>query len=78
MVENISIRNLKLIFIFTAYYIKLLAPKHHNKTGFLSKKNRHILETARAFLIRAHMSIKYWDDVVATKVHLLNDIPSKS
>lgn len=57
-----------------AYSIKLL-----DKTGFLStKKKRHILEIARALLIRAHMSIKYWDDVVATTVHLLNHIPSKA
>lgn len=39
--------------------------------------NRHILEIARALLIGAHMSSRYWEDVVVTIIHLLNRMPLK-
>lgn len=41
------------------------------------RKNRHILETARALLLGAHMPSRHWGDAVATVVHLLNRMPSK-
>lgn len=40
-------------------------------------KNRHILETARVFLINAHVPNSYWSDVVNTVVHLLNRMSTK-
>lgn len=45
--------------------------------GIVERKNRHILETARASLIGAHMLRHYWVDVVATGVYLLNCMPTK-
>jgi hypothetical protein len=36
------------------------------------RKNRHILETARALLIGSKAPGRYWDDVVVTAVYLMN------
>uniref|UniRef100_A0A2N9HC31 Integrase catalytic domain-containing protein n=1 Tax=Fagus sylvatica TaxID=28930 RepID=A0A2N9HC31_FAGSY len=47
------------------------------QNGIAERKNRHILETARALLIGAHVPSRYWDDAVATAVHLLNRMPTK-
>uniref|UniRef100_A0A2N9I8R7 Integrase catalytic domain-containing protein n=1 Tax=Fagus sylvatica TaxID=28930 RepID=A0A2N9I8R7_FAGSY len=47
------------------------------QNGIAERKNRHILETARALLIGAHVPSRYWDDAVATVVHLLNRMPTK-
>ena len=41
------------------------------------RKNRHILETARALLIGSKAPGRYWDDVVVTAVYLINRMPSK-
>ena len=47
------------------------------QNGTAKRKNRHILETAHALLINAHVLNSYWSDVVATAVHLLNRMPTK-
>jgi hypothetical protein len=47
------------------------------QNGIAERKNRHILEIARALLIGAHVPSCYWDDAVATAVHLLNRMPTK-
>ena len=44
----------------------------------MERKNRHILETARALLIDAHMPRRYWSDVVITAMYLLNRMPIKT
>lgn len=41
------------------------------------RKNRHILETARALLIGAHAPHRFWADAIVTAVYLLNRMPSK-
>ena len=40
-------------------------------------KNRLILETARAFLLGAHVPSRYWDDAIATAVYILICMPSE-
>ena len=47
------------------------------QNGIAERKNRHVLETTRALLIGAHVPSHYWNDVVATAVHLLNRMPTK-
>ena len=47
------------------------------QNGTVERKNRHILETAHALLINAHVPNRYWSDVVAIVVHLLNRMPTK-
>uniref|UniRef100_A0A2N9HDA0 Reverse transcriptase Ty1/copia-type domain-containing protein n=1 Tax=Fagus sylvatica TaxID=28930 RepID=A0A2N9HDA0_FAGSY len=49
----------------------------HNKMVLPKGRTGHILETARALLIGAHVPSRYWDDAVATAVHLLNRMPTK-
>lgn len=47
------------------------------QNGVSERKNRHILETARALLIGANVPSQHWDDAVATAAYLLNRMPSK-
>jgi hypothetical protein len=52
-------------------------PQTPQQNGIAERKNRHILETARALLLGAHVPNHYWGDAVATTVHLINRMPSK-
>ncbi|RVW21623.1 Retrovirus-related Pol polyprotein from transposon TNT 1-94 [Vitis vinifera] len=47
------------------------------QNGIAERKNRHILEMARALLIGAHVPSRHWDDAVTTAIYLLNRMPSK-
>ncbi|CAL2245576.1 unnamed protein product [Prunus armeniaca] len=46
------------------------------QNGVAKRKNRHLLETARALLIGAHVPHHHWDDAIVTAVHLINRMPS--
>ena len=48
------------------------------QNGIAERKNRHILETARALLIGANVPTHFWTDGVTTAVHLINRMPSKA
>ncbi|KAJ7982145.1 Retrovirus-related Pol polyprotein from transposon TNT 1-94 [Quillaja saponaria] len=52
-------------------------PQTPQQNGVAERKNRHILETARALLIGTNMPCRYWSDAVTTAVYLLNRMPSK-
>ncbi|RVW24902.1 Retrovirus-related Pol polyprotein from transposon TNT 1-94 [Vitis vinifera] len=52
-------------------------PQTPQQNGIVERKNRHVLETARALLIGAHAPTRFWADAVTTAVHLLNRMPSK-
>jgi hypothetical protein len=52
-------------------------PHTPQQNGVAERKNRHILETARALLLGSHLPSRHWADAVATSVHLLNRMPSK-
>ena len=47
------------------------------QNGTTEMNNRHILETARALLINAHVPNRYWSDVAAISMRLLNRMPTK-
>ena len=47
------------------------------QNGVAERKNRHILETARALLIGSNTPGHHWDDAVASAVYLMNRMPSK-
>uniref|UniRef100_A0A2N9FXX4 Integrase catalytic domain-containing protein n=1 Tax=Fagus sylvatica TaxID=28930 RepID=A0A2N9FXX4_FAGSY len=47
------------------------------QNGVAERKNRHILETARALLLGAMVPSCHWGDAVATAVYLINRMPSK-
>ncbi|KAL6320551.1 hypothetical protein AAG906_007630 [Vitis piasezkii] len=52
-------------------------PQTPKQNGIVERKNRHVLETARALLVGAHAPTRFWADAVTTAVHLLNRMPSK-
>jgi len=52
-------------------------PQTPQQNGVAERKNRHILETARALLHGNHVLTRFWPDAVSTVVHLLNRLPSK-
>lgn len=47
------------------------------QNGVAERKNRHILETARALLIGAKVPHRHWDDAFVTAVYLMNRMPSR-
>ncbi|CAL9028855.1 unnamed protein product [Prunus brigantina] len=51
-------------------------PQTPRQNGVTERKNRHLLETARALLIGAHVPRHHWDDAIVTAVHLINRMPS--
>jgi hypothetical protein len=52
-------------------------PQTPQQNGITERKNHHILETAKALLLGAHVPSQHWLDAVTTAVHLLNRMPSK-
>jgi hypothetical protein len=52
-------------------------PQTPQQNGIAERKNRHILETARALLLGAHVPHHHWTDAVTTTVYLINRMPSK-
>ncbi|CAL9016053.1 unnamed protein product, partial [Prunus brigantina] len=51
-------------------------PQTSQQNGVAERKNRHLLETAQALLIGAHVPRHHWDDAIVTAVHLINRMPS--
>ncbi|KAL6321217.1 hypothetical protein AAG906_016251 [Vitis piasezkii] len=52
-------------------------PQTPQQKGIAKRKNLHILETARAILLGAHVPNHFWTDAVTTVVHLINRMSSK-
>ena len=47
------------------------------QNGTTEMNNRHILEIACVLLINAHVPNRYWSDVTAISMRLLNRMPTK-
>jgi transposase InsO family protein len=45
------------------------------QNGIVERKNRHILETARALLLESRVSQNFWDSAVLMAVYLINRLP---
>ena len=52
-------------------------PYTPQQNGVAERKNRHILETARALLFEAQVPPKFWSEAVATSIYLINRLPSR-
>ncbi|CAL8091657.1 unnamed protein product [Prunus armeniaca] len=46
-------------------------PQTPQQNGVAEQKNRHLLETTKAFLIGTYVSRHHWDDAIFTAVHLI-------
>ena len=47
-----------------------------SQNGVAERKNRHLLETARALLFQMHVPKSFWADAVSTACFLINRMPS--
>nr|KYP76234.1 Retrovirus-related Pol polyprotein from transposon TNT 1-94 [Cajanus cajan] len=57
---------------------EISCPNTPQQNGVAEWKNQHILETARALLIGAHMPSKYWEEAIGTSIYLMNRMPSRT
>ena len=46
------------------------------QNGVVERKNRHLLETAKALLFQMHVPKHFWADAVSTACFLINRMPS--
>ena len=52
-------------------------PQTSQQNDIVERKNRHILKTACALFLEAHVPNRHWVDVVTAVVHLPNRMPPK-
>ena len=48
------------------------------QNGVVKRKNRHLLEVVRAFLIATKLPISYWGETITSVAYLINRVPSSS
>ncbi|KAG7578958.1 Reverse transcriptase RNA-dependent DNA polymerase [Arabidopsis thaliana x Arabidopsis arenosa] len=52
-------------------------PYNPQQNGVAERKNRHLMEVARAMLFEKHMPKRFWGDAVLTSCYLINRIPTR-
>src|SRR5262245_47808746 len=63
----------EIIFTHMTLYIKA----HVQQNGVAKRKNKHILEVARALIFSSNMSIRLWGDAILTTTFFINRMPSR-
>ena len=57
---------------------RLICPHTHHQNGTVERKHRHLTEVGLTLLAQASMTLRFWDDAVATATHIINRIPPSS
>lgn len=70
-------RELQDYFCNHGLYYETSCARTPQQNGIAERKNRHVLEIARALLLGAHAPRRYWPDAVTIAVYLINRLPSK-
>ncbi|WZZ27522.1 hypothetical protein YC2023_010923 [Brassica napus] len=52
-------------------------PYTPQQNGVAERKNRHLMEVARALMLQAHVPKRFWSDAVSTACYLINRTPTK-
>ncbi|KAG7588726.1 Integrase catalytic core [Arabidopsis suecica] len=52
-------------------------PYNPQQNGVAERKNRHLMEVARAMLFEKHMPKRFWGDAVLTSCYLINRLPTR-
>lgn len=65
-------------FSYSRYGIiyQITCPYTPQQNGIVEHRNRHLLETTRAFIFQAHTPRRFWSDTVLTACYLINRMPS--
>ncbi|WVZ03114.1 hypothetical protein V8G54_023920 [Vigna mungo] len=53
-------------------------PPTPQQNGVAKRKNRHLLDVVRTFLLESHVPSRFWCEALSTAVHLINRLPSPS
>ncbi|CAN1176981.1 Retrovirus-related Pol polyprotein from transposon TNT 1-94 [Linum perenne] len=53
-------------------HYQMSCPGVSEQNGLVERKNRHVLELARAMLLQSHVPPTFWPEVVKTAVYLIN------
>jgi hypothetical protein len=64
--------------LFPQITYQISCPYTPQQNGLSECMHRHIIELSLATIARASLPLKYWDDIFASIVYLINRLPSSS